>query len=176
MIRRPRSVLRPPGLGLLVAALAAGSLLAGCAGGGPRPEADPQVPSGASAEQVAALEDGDVSEEEYTAGYRRLVACVTDAGYAIDEYGRPSTVYEFGIDAGAVDSGLFDECYDREFKAIDIVWQTENPPWTEAGPVLQGCLEDAGLSTEGNEEELKQRLVDNGIDVWVCLGFPPMPE
>jgi hypothetical protein len=153
------------------ALLVGAALLTGCAA---QPDDDedsgiPAIPDGASAEHIAALADREVTEEEYTAGYRRFAACMDDAGYPLHEMGRPSTVYEAGVAEIAMDLGVYDECYDTEFKVIDIVWQTENPPWTEAGERMQDCLAAEGLPTDGTEPELQDRMREHGLDVSDCL-------
>lgn len=131
------------------------------------------VPEGASQQQLDAIADSVVTDEEYTAGYRAYVACLAEAGYEVVEYGRPDSIFEIGIPDAAVQSGADDTCYNTHFKAVDELWQFANPVWDENGPKLQACLAAAGLPTDGNENELQQRMVDNGLDLMACLGLPP---
>ncbi len=133
-------------------------------------QAAPDAPTVGSAEYIAALEDNVVTEEEYTAGWRRFVACLADKGYTVMELGRPSTVYEAGIPDAAVKSGADEECYAREFYEIDMNWQTVNPPRTIVSDWLIDCLKEAGIDdTSGNENELQLRMRDNGLDGNACV-------
>jgi hypothetical protein len=128
------------------------------------------APPTASAEQIAALEDNVVTEDEYDAGWRRFVACLADNGYTVMDLGKPSSVHEGGIPDAAVRSGADEECYAREYSEVDRIWQTNNPPRTIVSDWLIACLTEAGIDdTSGNEEELKQRMKDSGLDVGECI-------
>lgn len=152
-------------------------LMVGCA---PDWEARPTVfsyPDNMTDQQEAAVDDRKVTEEEYTAGFRAYQACLADAGYEIFAIARPSTVYDFAIPEAAVTSGADEECYDANFIAVDYFWQTANPPVTEWDSLARECLADEGLPTDGNINELKQRMYDNDIDVNRCFGLDePDPE
>ena len=119
------------------------------------------------------MQDNVVSEDEYTAGYRRFVACLADKGYTVNELGRPSTVYDFGIPDAAVQSGADEECYRREFFQIDSTWQLANPPRTIVSDWLTACLEEAGIevgdTSDSNDDELGTRAQEAGLDVGACI-------
>jgi hypothetical protein len=130
-------------------------------------------PPGASAKQLAALEDNIVTEDEYTAGYRGFIACLADKGYTVMELGRPSTLYEIGIPDPAVQSGADEECYNREWAGIDMVWQTTHPERTILSDWYIDCLEEAGIETEdpsgSNNNELGERMIEAGLDPGACI-------
>ena len=134
------------------------------------PESTVGAPEGASAEHAAALEDGVITEDEYSAGWRRFVTCLADKGYTVMELGRPSTVYEGGIPDAAVKSGADEYCYSREYSNIDAIWQGENPARTIASDRMIACLTAAGVEdTSGNENELQQKMVDSGLSIGECI-------
>jgi len=122
-----------------------------------------------SAAQQKAMKDGVVTQDEYAAGYRRYVACLADAGYTVLENGLKSTLYDYSVPAGAVDSGADAKCYNSEFKQIDVAWQIANPPRTAVSDMLAKCLADAGLDTQGNEDQLNTRMVKAGLDPQACI-------
>jgi hypothetical protein len=136
-------------------------------------EAEPDDQEVVSAEQAAALEDNVVTEEEYTAGYRRFVACLADKGYTVLELGRPSTLYEAGIPDAAVQSGADEECYNGEWSGIDLIWQTNNPERTILSDWYIACLKEVGIETEdpggSNNNELEKRMVEAGLTPGACI-------
>lgn len=155
---------------IAVLAVVVAAALVGCGSDALRP-GQPRLAENASDEYREAMADGEVTEEEYTAGYRRFVACLEEAGYAVIEAGRTGLHFDYFIPDEAVQAGDDQRCYDQEFWFIDEYWQTAHPRDTGAGPTLRACLEEAGLPTDGNEEELKARMVENGLDVFECLGL-----
>lgn len=120
-----------------------------------------------SDEQIAALDDAHVSEAEYTVGYHRWVSCVDEAGFTLEELGRPSNKYDVGIPIEAVP--VSDECYEREFSYIDMTWQVEHPPETELATWLSQCLEAEGLDGSGDEAILRDRVDAEGLDILTCI-------
>ncbi len=157
-----------------IAVLAAGALFSVTACSS---EADhepaPNVQETLSAAQFAALEDNAVTEDEYTAGYRRFVACLADRGYTVLELGRPSTLYDYGVPDAAVQSGVDEGCYSREYAGIDLIWQTTHPARTILSDWYIACLEEAGVQTQDpsgtNNNELETRMVEAGLTPGECI-------
>ncbi len=84
--------------------------------------ADPEP----SAEQAAALADGEVTREEYVAGFDRFAACMAEAGYEIGG-GRDLEIILYSLSSEAVSSGADHRCYLAEFAQLDIEWQGAHP-------------------------------------------------
>lgn len=157
--------------GRAVTAVAIALLLAGCASG---PPADIGLTSEEwsvmSAEQQAAVEDGVVTEREYTAGYEAYVSCLGQAGFELEELGRPGGFYEFGIPEEAVDAGADETCYLLHYNEVDSVWQREHPRDDEdVKVILRQCLEAEGLDTEGTQDELTARIVASDLGFIGCM-------
>lgn len=165
--------LRDPGRLLIVVAssLAVAASAAGCASVVQSAAGIPDDRwSVMSAEQQAALEDGVVTEQEYTAGYDEYVSCLAQAGFEIEEQGRPGGTYRFGIPEEAVDAGVDESCYLSHFDEVDSVWQGEHPQDDEGVKViLRQCLEAEGLGTEGTETELSERIDASAMGFIGCM-------
>lgn len=117
---------RLPLLGLAASVLALA--LVGC-GSGPPAGVDLTTAewSAMSRQQQDAVTDGVVTEREYTAGYEAYVSCLADRGYEVEELGRPSTVYQFGVPDAAVVEGADGDCYESHFRHVDDGWQIGHP-------------------------------------------------
>ena len=155
-----------------IAALAIAALLGVTAcSSAPAPEPEPEQTL--SAAQAAALDDNVVTEDEYTAGYRRFVACLAEKGYTVLELGRPSTQYDYGVPDAAVQSGADDECYGSEYAQIDLTWQTNHPERTILSDWYIACLAEVGIETDDpsgtNNNELETRMVKAGLNPGECI-------
>jgi hypothetical protein len=159
-----------PGL----AAFALAVLLTGCSSGPPEGvDLTNEEWSAMSRQQQDAVEDGAVTEREYTAGYEAYVSCLAERGYTVEELGRPSTTYQFGVPDAAVVEGADGDCYESHFHQIDDGWQVAHPSDDEQVKViLRRCLEAEGLDTEGTEIELAERIDASALGYVGCLdGF-----
>ena len=123
-----------------------------------------------SRQQQDAVTDGAVTEREYTAGYEAYVSCLADHGYEVEEFGRPSTIYQFGVPDAAVVEGADAECYELHFRHVDDGWQLAHPSDDEpVKAILRRCLEAEGLGTEGTEAELADRIDATGLGFIGCM-------
>jgi hypothetical protein len=76
-----------------------------------------------SAAQSEALADGEVTREEYAAGFDRYVACMADLGFAVDRLDTGEDVISYVIPGNAGHSGAANRCYEAEFQELDMIWQ-----------------------------------------------------
>lgn len=125
-----------------------------------------QAIASSSPDVIAALSDGVVSRDDYDAGYRRFAACMDAGGIPLLDQPMEEDTHYYGVPQEAVDSGLYDRCYNLEFYAIDVAWQIAHPTIATR---LSTCLYLAGDSFVGTVEEMKQRLIEIGKDPEACL-------
>ena len=76
--------------------------------------------------QAEAMADGQVTEEEYRAGFNRYSDCMTAAGYPLAFVDTTGTVIDYSNPSEAVTSGEEGRCYALEFGQIDPAWQAAN--------------------------------------------------
>ena len=158
---------------MCIAALSGALALAGCSDGGgtttPSDNADgigDEALSASSPEVQAAVADGEASKDEYDAAYRRFIVCMEAGGTTILEYPMLEDIYQYGVPDEAVQSGLYDECYYREFYGVDLLWQIAHPTSLN---LLATCLHEAGVDFVGTVEEMEARLIEIGEDPEECL-------
>jgi hypothetical protein len=101
-----------------------------------------RVPSqaGESPEQIQELADGKVSYDEYHAAYSRYVACMEKAGYTVTTLPPQYDVITFTVPGAAVDSGVDNRCYEREFDQVDTVWEGAHQNTSYTAHVFRACL------------------------------------
>ncbi|KRC62316.1 hypothetical protein ASE14_00210 [Agromyces sp. Root81] len=158
----------------LVGILALLALLTGCS-------VSPGSPSGASpeqqgateevtisAEQKAALDDGEVTQDEYEAGYRRFVDCLSAAGFEILDNGIENDIHQFGIPEAAVASGDDARCYGAEYEQVDIKWQIAHEDTSKTAKIIADCLTAAGVTPKSSMAELQTQLEENGLTFEQC--------
>lgn len=146
--------------------------LAGC-GGSSEPTVDPSMnsdllasarASGASAEQIAVLEGGEVTFEQYQAAVERTIACMRDAGIEVvgdtvtEPRGFPEIQYSFAqSSAGRSDEqteAIADDCIRVNSMYVEAAHQTS-----------PGSLEAQEKNFDKFRPALIQCLRDNGVDV-----------
>ena len=81
------------------------------------------VPPAPSAEQAAAMADGEVTEVEYHAQFDRYSECMTAAGYPLGSPNKSGTIITYVNSSAAVTSGAEGACYAKEFAQVDMTWQ-----------------------------------------------------
>ncbi|MFB2584564.1 hypothetical protein [Herbiconiux liukaitaii] len=86
----------------------------------------PAVAPDASAEQIAALADGTVTEAEYREGFARYQECMADEGHPIDVADAPGPFISYTTSDASHDSGAEQACYAAEFERIDMAFQGAN--------------------------------------------------
>lgn len=89
--------------------------------GGPLAGADL---SGASPAQAAEIDDGVATTDEYQAAFQRFRECVSAAGFELEGVDFTGTGYRYVMPSAAVDDGAEAECYDVEFRYVDMLWQS----------------------------------------------------
>lgn len=101
-----------------VAALATGGIAAARRG---LPDAVSYATDVRSTEQAQALVDDEVTLAEYKAGFQRFADCMQRDGRPLADVTFNSTTQLFAYTYDGVD-----DCYDREFYAVDFSWQASD--------------------------------------------------
>jgi hypothetical protein len=121
-----------------------------------------------SPEQREALKDSVVTSDEYHAAYRRFASCMSQAGYSLIEGGEERGVIKYSVPGAAVDSGVDEKCYNREFSAVDASWQLAHEEESEGAEVLRACLKKFGLQSGADNAERQQILEEAGHTLQEC--------
>lgn len=142
-----------------------------------KPEEDPLTGadlSEVSEAQAAEVEDREATEEEYRAGYERYRRCLSARGFEVVEdpvLGADGTFIGFGLTDAAVRSGADEECYEREWRYTDTLWQSR--PEVQNHPSrtrwMRDCLQERGIDPEDTAAELGEQLRQAGIQPPDCL-------
>ncbi len=123
-----------------------------------------------SSEHSAAINDGDISADEYEAGFRRYRGCLAAAGYDLVINEEFNDTISYGVPAAAVESGVDQECYETEFSKIDEMWQLAREDTSYSAQVLRDCLVANGVTPEDTMEELVEQIRESGIALESCGG------
>ncbi len=171
--RRPAGPARRP-VGRL-AALAATALLAlaGCSGGDAAPEpattVDPRLlesaqEGGASEEQLAVLQSGQVTFEQYQGSVNKAIACMREAGIEVigdnvtQPRGFPEISYSFANDSAGRTSdqtiAIADECMATHSMFVEQAYQTS-----------PGSLEQQEAAFAPYRDPITQCVRENGGEV-----------
>lgn len=126
----------------------------------------PEEPS-QSAAQIAALADGEVTREEYEAGFQRYVDCMAADGYEVSSIEMGEQRIDYAILGDSVLDGTDDRCYGAEYKELDIEWQTEHEDNADVERTLRQCFADAGIPMEGTFEDIWMRFQNGDMELTV---------
>ena len=132
----------------------------------------PALPAGGevSADQAAALADGEVTYDEYAAGFRRFVSCMSAAGHEVVSISEKNQIIDYSITDAAVQDGSDDRCYLSEFGQLDGTWQVVNEDRGETADYVRACLRSAGIEPVDTLDGMLEQLETNGIDFAACDG------
>jgi hypothetical protein len=119
-----------------------------------------------SPEQAAAVEDGEITPDEYEAGFQRFRACIEAGGYEVITTGEFNDTIEYAVLAEARE--LNEACSELEFRQIDRMWQLAREDTSWSAQVLKDCLTRNGISPEDTMEELVEQLENAGIPIDSC--------
>ncbi|MGD2052196.1 MAG: hypothetical protein PVI35_06950, partial [Acidimicrobiia bacterium] len=125
-----------------------------------------------SAEQRIAMADGVVSFGEYQEATRRYYACDTAHGEATTAMTPHGLSYRYESTPGLYRSGAEADCYERELRGIDMLWQLAQNA-EEDWDVLASCLTARGFDVPENGFEMVRVFHELGIDQTTCRGSPP---
>ena len=100
------------------AALTAGGMVAARRITEPLPAAVAYATDVRSPQQAAELADGEVTIDEYKAAFQRFSDCMERDGRPLDDVSFNGTTELYSSSNDGVD-----DCYDKEFYAVDLVWQ-----------------------------------------------------
>ncbi len=156
--------MRRPAAGALMATLLV--LLSGCASGSQEPDATAfSGQTNSPASQREALADGDVTFDEYRAGFDSFVACVKKAGYDIDEIGVGNDrLINYSIPGTAMDAGIAESCYEDHFRLLDIEWQIANRDFSDEADRTRACLTVMGETPKATLDEMDAQLAAMSLD------------
>lgn len=131
------------GLAIGVAALAAGGVAAAVAY--PWPRAADYRADDRSPELSSAVADKTVTLDEYKAGFERYRQCDAAAREPLTDvaFDESTSLYTFATTGSSVD----EDCYVREFYAVDIIWQTDP---SRPGYVVMPSAEEVRLACRSN--------------------------
>ena len=129
--------------------------------------------TGISEAQAAEIEDRVATEEENRAAYERYRQCLSAAGFEIskDPMLKPDgTFMNGGLSDAAVQSGVDQECYEREWYMTDMLFQSRpefqnHPSRTQW---MRDCLEERGIEPDETAAELFEQIRQAGISVVEC--------
>lgn len=132
-----------------------------------------------AADQLAAIENGVVTRDEYVDGFRRYRACMSDLGIEL---------------VGGIESALIiapsyksqgtveeEDCYYVEWHEVDVAWQVENNDDSDHIAALVACLTAAGATPELDPsakavrqfEALEAQRAEVGVADSSCMPAPP---
>lgn len=116
-----------------------------------------QIPTAA---QMAELADGQVTYDEYQAGFQRMRSCMAQDGVELIVRGETNQVME----ASYVDTGdaSYQRCYYTEFNLVDRAWQIWRSNFGADSQAMAQCLTEKGktpgLTIKERYEALHQAL------------------
>jgi len=142
--------------------------LSGCGASAP-PPASGAPQNAMSSAQKSSLKDGQISHDEYEAGYRRYVACLSKKGYSVINNGEKNDVIDYAVPSAAVDSGADDFCYQREFEQIDNQWQVAHQDTSDTAVLARSCLQAHGVTPKDKLNDMLAQLKAIGITIDQCL-------
>lgn len=166
---RPGVRSRATGASFGSAALVAGVLLLGGCTGAPRSADSEQVAPDPviSAEQTAAIADGEASATEYEAAYRRYLGCMSQAGHEVIEKGKDRSVYDYAVAETGLEADA--TCYALEFEHVDILWQLAHEDESRSADTLRDCLRARGLEPAATMDEIYAQMEAAGMTVGECV-------
>lgn len=127
-----------------------------------------------SVQQTQFLSHGEVTFEEYEAGYRAFLTCMANSGYPVEEGGIYGNVYDSYPDA-ANESGDYEACYVPHFTLLDETWQIANQDLSYSTQAMKNCLVQHGIEPKETTEEVDEQLKANNIPWEDCLANLDLP-
>ncbi|GIT78934.1 hypothetical protein LLS1_06030 [Leifsonia sp. LS1] len=115
-----------------------------------------------------ALDDGDVTWDEYEAAFKAYEACLARHGYELDQPHISGDLMDFGVPSAAVDSGVDDTCYAFNWAQVDQAWQIAHEDTSESAQIVAECLRSHGIVPSEKYTENLERLRGNGIQLGDC--------
>jgi hypothetical protein len=115
-----------------------------------------------STEQAAALVDDDVTLDEYKAGFQRFAECMQRDSRPLADvtFVQPTQMYSYTYDG-------VDDCYDREFYAVDLAWQVSESRPREpleqdisTAQIQEACATDGATPPGGMSQGQFEGLCD----------------
>ncbi|WP_418605296.1 hypothetical protein [Georgenia sp. SUBG003] len=171
MLRKTKAI---PAAGIVLAVL-----LGGCSSSAPsEPPAGGKADaltdvdvSDASAEQAAEISDRMATADEYRAAFQRYRECLSAAGFELTDLDPTGSVYEYAVPDAAVEDGADAECYDAEFRYVDMLWQTAEDVQnsSDTAQLHRECLQERGIEPADTLEQMSEQLREAGIELPECL-------
>lgn len=114
---------------------------------------------------VAALSEGEIDHDKYLAGYRRFSDCMRSEGYPLTMESENNLVMSYSVAVGPAEI----ECYESEFKPLDVAWQVHQEDTSETAEVMRRCLTRLGVTPRSTLASMNQQLIDEEIGLEECL-------
>lgn len=127
--------------------------------------------SDVSAAQAAEISDRVVTANEYQAAFQRFRECLSGAGFELTDVELKNDVYQFGVPNAAVEDGADTECYQAEFRYVDMLWQSSDDVQnnSDTAQLFRECLQESGIEPGDTLEEMNKQLREAGIEPPECL-------
>ena len=118
-----------------------------------------QIPTAA---QMAELADGQVTYDEYQAGFQRMRSCMAQDGVELIVRGEINQVTQ----ASYIDTGdaSYQRCYYSEFKLVDVAWQIWRENFGADSQAMAQCLTEKGKTPGLTIKERYEALQALGMD------------
>ncbi|MDM4763575.1 hypothetical protein QT381_11200 [Galbitalea sp. SE-J8] len=119
-------------------------------------------PTRMSKEQFAAIDDGEISYDDYLPGFQRMATCMEADGYTLVHEGENNEIVDTSIPDAAFPS--YQECYAREFVEVDKTWQIYRENFGPPAHALSECLTERGEKPALTYLEKYQQFAALGLD------------
>ncbi|NHC14516.1 hypothetical protein [Motilibacter deserti] len=144
----------------------------GCGADGGSTAQDPTAglsDSSMSDAQKSELADKKVTAAEYEAAFQRLQACFRAAGFDVLNVSRTAYMNDFSVPDAAMQSGVYDDCYAREYGAVDTVWQLAHEDESPTNQMYKECLRKRGVEPAQKSEDVKKQMDEADLSVQDCI-------
>ncbi|QGH69175.1 hypothetical protein [Pseudactinotalea sp. HY158] len=124
-----------------------------------------------SAAQAEEISDRVATAEEYQAAFTRYRECLRASGFELEDVRFENHEYHFGVPNAAVSDGADYECYQAEYRYVDILWQNSDlvQEARDPSPAFRECLQERGIEPAENMNEILEQLREAGIEPPECL-------
>lgn len=120
--------------------------------------------------QNQAIEDQEVTREEYDQGFLNYQSCMEGIGFPLIDVQEINLQYDYSYQTEAKEQGG-DECYFNEFSQIHLGWSIR-PEVAELSPeskTIKSCLEKHSIEPAASHLERLAQFEASGIDIEACL-------
>ena len=123
-----------------------------------------------SAKQRAEIRDRVVTSDEYHAAFDRYRECLADAGYKVVIAPDFNGILQYSIPTEAIEAGVDDPCYAREFDKVDLMWQLAHEDTSYSAQVIRNCVIANDLPPHDKMADNISELKNADINLDTCAG------